>query len=106
MTHRIWIDGEPTRNWPVDDRGLRYGDGVFETMAVFDGHIVRWAGHLARLQRGCMALGIEPPDEAVLTADLARIGLPDACVARLTVTRGSGGRGYAPPFDAQTRRMC
>jgi 4-amino-4-deoxychorismate lyase len=80
------------------DRGLNYGDGVFETLRVHAGAPVRWDAHWARLERGVDALGIPRP-AAGLAFDAARI----ACakrprgVLKLVVTRGEGGRGYAPP---------
>ena len=36
----------------VANRGLAYGDGVFETMRVHDGELPLWPGHLARLREG------------------------------------------------------
>ncbi len=38
------------------DRGLAYGDGLFETMAVLDGAIRRLDLHLDRLTEGCRRL--------------------------------------------------
>ena len=47
MTESVLINGEP-RDWiDVRDRGLHYGDGLFETMAVRDGEVRHWARHLA-----------------------------------------------------------
>jgi 4-amino-4-deoxychorismate lyase len=82
-------------------RGLAYGDGVFETMRAVGGAIPWWPAHRARLARGAERLGIAmPSDDALDTAlrDLLR-DHPDA-VVKLVLTRGSGGRGYAPPADA------
>ncbi len=41
---------------PVDDRGLLYGDGLFETIACADGAPRFLDLHLQRLQDGCRAL--------------------------------------------------
>lgn len=80
------------------DRGLAYGDGVFETILVHRGEPVWWNEHVRRLARGCEALGIRMPDAAFLR------GEADALVAgrargvfKLILTRGVGERGYAPP---------
>jgi len=75
------------------DRGLLLGDGLFETIRAYDGHLFRLADHLARLARGAAILGIAlPPDlAAAVPATLAANGWGDA-VLRLTVTRGA-----APP---------
>ena len=84
---------------PSDDRGLAYGDGVFETVLVQNGQPSLWQWHCARLMRGCRRLGFEPPNQAAL--DSLMMGIPtDGCyVFKLIVTRGSGGRGYCPPAE-------
>jgi aminodeoxychorismate lyase len=84
----------------VLDRGFLYGDGLFETMRVFNGKPFRWAEHLERLQRGAEFLKIKPPfsSEALrdFAAELVAINkVPDALL-RLTLSRGIGVRGYSP----------
>ena len=49
---------------PLNDRGLAYGDGVFETVLVRDGTPLLWDAHLARLTRGCERLGFPAPQRA------------------------------------------
>lgn len=84
------------------NRGLAYGDGLFETMRVHRGALPLWPRHLARLRDGAQRLGIGLPDMAFIEARMAEmIGGVDACVLKLLLTRGDGGRGYAPPADAQ-----
>ncbi|KXS39455.1 MAG: 4-amino-4-deoxychorismate lyase [Halomonadaceae bacterium T82-2] len=87
---------------PFDDRGLAYGDGVFETILVRDGRPTLWEAHLARLRRGCERLGIPCPEQAMLAALPPRAG-PGLAVLKLIVTRGSGGRGYLPPAEPEPR---
>ncbi|MCE3025473.1 aminodeoxychorismate lyase [Salinicola sp. DM10] len=87
---------------PLDDRGLAYGDGLFETVLVRDGQALLWEAHLARLAEGCARLGLPAPPRARLDP------LPAACgaglqVLKLVVTRGSGGRGYRPPAEPEPR---
>lgn len=79
---------------PFDDRGLAYGDGLFETVLVRDGKALLWSEHLARLERGCKALNLPSPPRAELDELPARCG-EGLAVLKLIVTRGSGGRGYA-----------
>ena len=84
----------------IHDRGFLYGDGLFETIRVYDGGPFLWAEHMARLYHGCDALNITPPLTGaemlrVLTELLHRNRTSDA-IARLTLTRGSGPRGYSP----------
>ncbi|WP_111412375.1 aminodeoxychorismate lyase [Billgrantia lactosivorans] len=95
----------PSHAWvPVDDRGLAYGDGLFETVLVRDGEPLLWARHMARLAWGCRTLGIAMPASTVLD------GLPGQAgaglrVLKLIVTRGSGGRGYLAPSSAEPRLL-
>jgi len=88
------------------DRGLAYGDGLFETMAVLDGAIRRLDLHLDRLTEGCRRLGITAPGLDTILSDLEKLR-PTASlsVAKLTVTRGTGTRGYVSASDAQTTRI-
>lgn len=87
---------------PFDDRGLAYGDGLFETVLVRDGKAQLWDEHLARLERGCRTLLMEMPPADVLAALPERCG-PGLRVLKLIVTRGSGGRGYRLPAVASPR---
>lgn len=90
----------------VHDRGFLYGDGLFETLAVRDGRPLAWSAHMERLARGCAALGIAMPPEAVLARESAQLCRAEKqAVLRIMVSRGSGGRGYAPPADAQPTRV-
>ena len=85
------------------DRGLAYGDGLFETLLVHASQPVWWDAHWQRLQRGAAVLGMVLPDEAVLRAASDKLlqQAPTRCVLKLIITRGSGGRGYRPPDPAQ-----
>lgn len=102
----ILVNGEPADSIPADDRGFTYGDGVFRTLAMRAGAVPLWSRHYAKLAADCRALAIEPPPEAVLRADVRLVAgrMPD-CALRITVTRGSGGRGYALPVPAMSRRV-
>lgn len=95
------VEGSPGSAFDARDRGLLYGDGVFETMAVIDSRIPLWNSHLKRLQAGCRALGFDSPSAARIERMLADVCVDRVrAVARLTVTRGTGGRGYRPPAVA------
>ena len=106
MTTVCWIDGQPAQGLPLTDRGLHYGDGLFETLAVKDGRILRLGMHLERLSEGCSRLGLPAPDGRQLQQelDVAAQGQAKA-VLKLMVTRGSGGRGYRPPVAAHATRV-
>jgi 4-amino-4-deoxychorismate lyase len=83
---------------PIDDRGLQYGDGLFETIAVRLGQPRLWPLHAERLLSGCERLGIVAPatDELRRLVDNAIFSTAEfsAGVVKLIVTRGSGQRGY------------
>ncbi|MEW6446378.1 MAG: aminodeoxychorismate lyase [Pseudomonadota bacterium] len=87
---------------PLGDRGLHYGDGLFETMAVVDGTIRLFERHLARLELGAARLMLPQAPMRVLRDELAEVasGLGEG-VLKLIMTRGSGGRGYALPESPQ-----
>ena len=85
----------------ASNRGLHYGDGLFETMRVHGGALPLWPQHLARLREGAERLGITLPEVAFLEAQITALAAGvDAGVLKLLLTRGDGGRGYAPPDDA------
>ncbi|HTU66210.1 MAG TPA: aminodeoxychorismate lyase [Steroidobacteraceae bacterium] len=94
----IWVDGVEGAAVPADDRGLAYGDGVFETVLVRNGVARFLDAHIARLSRGCARLGI-PFDVAGVQPDLgaALARAPSLAILKIVVTRGSAPRrGYAP----------
>ena len=59
------VNGIETDYISVDDRGLNYGDGLFETLAVVNGKPIFWSQHWQRLQYGAKVLGINCPEEKV-----------------------------------------
>lgn len=100
------VNGVPDALVPPTDRGLLYGDGLFETVAFHGGRSALWSLHMARLADGCRRLGLPPPDAELLAAECRALldGMPRA-VIRLGITRGSGGRGYFPPARPEPTRI-
>lgn len=95
----IWVNGEPAEQFPVNDRGLLYGDGVWETLAVRDGNVQLLAEHLSRLQKGLHALAINTDNiDLNAIAEQAQACSRDYSQAamKIIVTRGVGQRGYNP----------
>lgn len=90
-------------SFPFDDRGLAYGDGVFETVLVRQGKPLLWAEHKARLVTGCRRLGFPPPTESALDDLCVSLPKEGAHILKIIVTRGSGGRGYLPPSNPTPR---
>ena len=106
MIARVLVDGAAEDRVSALDRGLVYGDGLFETIRVVDGSAPLWQGHIARLRDGCRRLGLPPPNAATLAGELARVadGMADA-VVKIILTRGRGERGYAPPEATDVTRV-
>ena len=101
----LWLDGAPVAAPVGLDRGLEFGDGLFETIAVRDNRSRLLARHLARLALGCERLGLAPQDAAQLKAEITRAArIPGVGVLKLIVTRGDGGRGYSSDPLAPCRR--
>lgn len=85
------------------DRGLAYGDGVFETVLVHARRAVWWPQHWERLARGAAALGFGLPQREWLEAELGVLlpKAPDRAVLKLILSRGASGRGYAADPEAE-----
>ena len=100
------VNGEISRHVPVTDRGLQYGDGLFETLLVRAGVPRFWQLHVDRLATGCEVLGIETVPQSLLLREVQTVsaGLAE-CVVKIIITRGSSGRGYAPGDAAQPCRV-
>jgi 4-amino-4-deoxychorismate lyase len=102
----LLLNGMTADHIPLTDRGLQYGDGLFETLAVIDASPQCWDRHMARLERGEQALGFPATDKALLRreADSLMQSTPRG-VLKILITRGSGGRGYRPPEVCEPRRV-
>jgi 4-amino-4-deoxychorismate lyase len=103
-----WIDGVRGEALPADDRGLHYGDGLFESIGVRAGVARFLEAHLARLASGCARLGIRFSLMAELRAEIAAaLALaPPRAMLKIIVTRGSAmRRGYAPQGTESARRL-
>ena len=108
------VNGSHNLGLDALDRGLAYGDGVFETIALQQGQVQLWQGHCERLTKGLLRLGLAADAAAAsvlvtkLISDIQvayqRFQAPDG-VLKLTLTRGVGGRGYAAPQAPQCTRI-
>ena len=92
------INGQFQEHISADNRGLAYGDGLFETILVRDSRPLWLEDHLRRLVEAAKQLTI-PCDLAKLKQDcallLTRIDHPFA-VLKIVLTRGHVSRGYTP----------
>jgi 4-amino-4-deoxychorismate lyase len=101
------IDGRAGHSIDSADRGLQYGDGLFETVTCRDGR-PRWLPlHLERLQHGCQRLCLGFRDfDAVRTEICGFAAGQERCIVKVIVTRGSATRrGYAPAGDEHPTRI-
>ena len=100
------INGEFSKHISVIDRGLSYGDGLFETMSwsyLDDEKVLGvefWDRHIERIKLGCSITKIKLPQTEILTNykekilnECLRKGIKNG-VLKIVITRGIGGRGY------------
>ena len=89
------VNGLRATTIDVRDRGLQYGDGLFETIVVRAGVPQLWPRHLQRLRTGCQQLRLPMPDEDVLRRETEEVAHGEAlAVVKIIVTRGTSERGY------------
>lgn len=116
MKIRVYINGsivpENRAAVSVFDRGLNYGDGLFETMKAECGKVEFLKDHLSRLKKGLRLLGfpagsLKPLEHDIKDGAVQRLlkanGLhaKTACL-RMTVTRGTDPDGHLPKKTAPT----
>ena len=105
-----WVNLQAAGQLDPLDRGLVYGDGLFETLRYELGRYHLLLAHLQRLQRGCSILDISYPQDRIeeqlaLTREYLGTAGCSSCSVRLLVTRGTAdsgakGRGYGGEHGA------
>ena len=102
----VWLNGEflpeTEARIPVFDRGLLFGQGVYEVTPVIDGHFCNWPHHAARLARSMeLARIVDDTDWPPILAELiARNGLTEGRIY-LQVTGGApADRDFLSPKPA------
>ncbi len=98
-----FVNGKPASQISLTDRGLLYGQSVFETIAVVDQRPLLLEQHIERLKLGSEILSI-PIDTNQLIENV--LGVCDSLntdtkVLRVMITMGDGGRGYGNPVSAK-----
>src|SRR5688500_1403978 len=95
---RIYVDGKwvprEKAKLSVFDHGVLYGDGVFEGIRAYDGHVFRLEEHLNRLYRSARLISLTIPVSIKKLDQIVRLAikknkLRDSYI-RLLVTRGAG----------------
>jgi 4-amino-4-deoxychorismate lyase len=102
----VWVNGSPALNG-IDamDRGLNYGDGLFETMRLSNGSIRFLDSHLVRLRRGCERLRMSCPETLLLEEINHIVGDVQDAVLKIVLTRGHASRGYRPNSSGELTRI-
>ena len=105
----ILINGKPESRINISDRGLQYGDGLFETLAYRQHQLELWPMHRARLILGCQRLKInfDSAQLKLLETEMQQVlsSLSSDAVIKVIVTRGEGGRGYRPDPESLPSRI-
>jgi len=101
------INGQQADHISIRDRGFQYGDGCFETVRVLSNSPILWPAHLKRLEHACKVLQLSVDFD--LLENEIRLSLRDNkaadAILKITLTRGEGGRGYAPAAQASCTRI-
>lgn len=106
MAIKTFINGKSKDEISFHDRGLQYGDGLFETIAVQNNTLLCWDDHITRLEQGCNRLNIPIPDQEILKNEASLlINSIEHGVIKVIITRGQGGRGYALPDMPESTRI-
>jgi len=101
----VLVNGEITPHISALDRGVMYGQCIFETIAISNGRACLLDAHLQRLKRGAETLNINY-DQSVLISEInTLISDVSNAVLRINLTMGEGGRGYLNPEKQQPTRI-
>lgn len=92
---QFMVNGNNGDSISLQDRGLHYGDGLFETIAYDSGKLLLWSQHMQRLQAGSERLGLPVIPEQQWLDDIQQLSFEQPrAVIKIIQTRGPGGRGY------------
>ncbi len=87
----------------VRDRGFLYGDGIFETLRSYDGHIFSLERHMARMRSSAGELripfGYSDSDIRKTINELLKMNKLADSYIRVTLSRGCGGSGFQIPVS-------
>jgi len=102
-----FVNGKKTDQVSILERGLLYGDSLFETIAVQDKEPLLLEAHIERLSKGIANLNFNANLNALKVEITDFIGnlTKDEYVLRITLSRGIGGRGYSPDPHIQATRI-
>ena len=103
----VLVNGVPGTSVSALDRGLQFGDGVFETIACLGGHPRFLPLHLERLEFGCERLRIPAPNLDEIQAEvLGLVRDVERAIVKVVVTGGEAvARGYARSGNETATRI-
>lgn len=86
----------------IEERGFKFGDGVFETIRVYNSIPYQWNLHLARVKEGIDTLKIAADLSKLyaLSLELLHKNNVSEGLLRISISRGIGSRGYMPTEDS------
>ena len=107
MSATVLVNGRPEGALSVLERGLHFGDGLFETIACLKGRARFLTLHLERLRQGCERLRIGFGDWGLLRAEVEAMAADaGTAIIKLLLTRGPAmARGYAVRGDEAATRI-
>ncbi|MGY0503734.1 aminodeoxychorismate lyase [Luteimonas sp. e5] len=95
MSRRLFLGTDEVATVAADDRGLAYGESLFETMRAHRGELPWWPMHMARLAHGAQRLSLPLPPLSRMHEEARRLLGGDDALLKLQLTRGGGAHGYA-----------
>lgn len=112
----IVVNGIKQQEISCFDRGLQFGDGLFETIPFTSNDFLLWDEHISRLEYGCKSLNInfekfdelhsqclkykkEYLSENALSSEEEASGKEEFGILKIIITRGDSNRGYLPNFE-------
>lgn len=94
----------------VLDRGFLFGDGVYEVIPAYGGHLFRFEHHMQRLERSLRQIGMDNPfdlkDWSDILESLIDRNTGDDQSLYLQITRGVAPRDHAYPADTSPTIFC
>ncbi len=110
----IYIDGEffpkDEAKVSVFDHGLLYGDGIFEGIRAYNGHVFKLDKHIERFFNAARAISLVLPNsieeiKEIVLESCRKNGIHDGYI-RLVATRGKGDLGLSPSKCPKATIFC
>ena len=103
----VLVNGVRDAGVSVLDRGLQFGDGLFETIACIKGRPRFLPLHLERLEFGCERLAVAAPNLDEIRAEVVQLARDvERAIVKVLVTAGEAvARGYARSGNERATRI-